>query len=332
MVRPGHVLAVVIGCMGPALWPALPARAQTEEQREEAKRRFSQGSEKFLTRHYAEALEDLRASHRLVPSPNSGLLIARCLKELKRPVEAYETYAAVAVDARKRAADGDPKYMQTAEAADAEGAVVRSTIGSIRVRVLHPPPGSSIEMDGSSWPANDTGIAVLHVPGEVQVKFRNAGGGEQSQRATVVSGAEVHVEFDAGAPTTPPPPPRPKDKIEPPPPVEGPPPGWTLPAALVAGGVTIVGAGVFVGFGLESESIYSRLQKRCGPGNCSAVDKSEADAGKRDQTIANVGLAVGIVGAASLITILLIRAYAPRDRGSATSHATVSPSGLHLTF
>ena len=77
MVRRRHVLAVVFGCMGPALWPAAPARADvTEEQREEAKHRFSQGSEKYLARRYSEALDDLRVSYRLVPSPNSGLLIA----------------------------------------------------------------------------------------------------------------------------------------------------------------------------------------------------------------------------------------------------------------
>lgn len=298
---------------------ASSAAAQTEEQVAEARRRFAQGSTEFLSHKYPEALEDLKRSNKLVPSPNSALLIARCLREMKRPVESVEWFATAASDARRRAADGDAKYTPTAEAAETEGAQVRATLGKLSVRVLHGPPGSTIEIDGATYPANDTNVSILHVPGEVGVTLRPQNGAPLRQRTTVVANAEALVEFDAGSL----PPPRPPEGAKP---AEAGPPSWTLPAAIAAGGVAVVGTGLFVGFGLQSESIYSRLSKRCGPADCGPADQADADAGKRDQTIANVGLVVGIAGAASLAAILLYRAYGPRTA------VLVLPGAVHATF
>src|SRR5215475_5968624 len=119
-------------------WMALSrATFAQEEPRDEARRLFSQGSSEYVAHRYADALEHLRASYKLVPSPNSGLLIARCLRELGRPVEAVAAYDAAATEARR-----DSKYEKTAEAATQEGAALRATLGTVRVRVAHPPAGS----------------------------------------------------------------------------------------------------------------------------------------------------------------------------------------------
>jgi len=323
-----RALVIVLGCAMPVFLAPAAARADTEDPRDDAKRLFSQGSAAFLARKYAEALVDLRASYKLVPSPNSGLLIARCLRELNRRVEAVEMYGAVAVDARRRAAEGDAKYAQTADVASTEGNAVRATLGTIRVRVAHPPPGSQVEIDNAPTPVTDAELVVLHPPGDVTVKFKPRTGAEQSQRATVAAGAEVRMEFTPAEMAAPPPvepPTRRAAPIVPGAPSQGEPPSWALPAALVAGGVAIVGAGVFVGFGLKSDSTYKDLAAKCGAEGCGAEDRAVADEGKRDQTIANVGLVVGIAGAASAITFLLLRAYAPRS-------ASAMAGGLSGTF
>jgi hypothetical protein len=339
-----RALVIVLACAIPVSLSPTTARAETEEVREEAKRLFAQGSTAFLARRYADALVDLRASYKLVPSPNSGLLIARCLRELNRRVEAVEMYTAVAVDARRRAADGDAKYAQTAEVASTEGAVVRATLGTIRVRVARPPPGSLVEIDNAATPVTDAEIVVLHPPGDVTVKFKPRAGAEQSQRATVAAGGEVRMEFTpaaeaASGPSSGPgagsePAPRPDVVVAP---AEGEPASWMLPAALVAGGVALVGGGIFAGFGLKSESTYNDLAAKCLPLGCGDEDRALADEGKRDQTIANVGLVVGIVGAASAITFLLVRAYGPRTARSAGAGATwprfvVTAGGVGGTF
>jgi len=322
----------------PASFVPTPARADTEDvrDREEAKRLFAQGSASFLARRYADALVELRASHKLVPSPNSGLLIARCLRELNRRVEAVEMYGTVAADARRRASEGDAKYGQTADVASTEGASVRATLGTIRVRVAHPPPGAQVEIDSVASPATDAELVVLHPPGDVTVKLKPRTGAEQSQRATVVAGGEVRMEFTPAEATAPAPPPpndpttRPDTVVRP---AEGEPPSWTLPAALVAGGVALVGTGLFVGFGLKSDAIYTDLSAKCGALGCGTEDRALADEGKRDQTIANVSLAVGIVGAASAISFLLVRAYGPRTTGAARApRLVVTAGGVSGTF
>src|SRR5579859_2380761 len=107
----------------PAASTAQPPASDTRVN--DAKKLFAKGTDLFLAKRYADALEALRASYKFVPSPNSGLLIARCLRELGQLVEAQEMFAAVEADARKREADGEKKYARTAEAAAAEGAATR---------------------------------------------------------------------------------------------------------------------------------------------------------------------------------------------------------------
>jgi hypothetical protein len=324
------VAAAAVGS-APVLAAPRVAYAQTEDAREEAKRLFAQGSAAFLAKRYSEALESLRVSYKLVPSPNSGLLIARCLRELNRPVDAVEMYDSVAADARRRANEGDTKYGQTAEVATAEGGAVRATLGTVRVRVARAPAGSRVEIDGGvGMPVGEGDVVVLHPPGEVRVKLKPRAGAEQSQRATVVAGGEVRVEFataevGAAPPVEPPAvvPPKAGDK-------EGEPPSWTLPAALVGGGLALAGTGLFIGFGLKSQSTYDELERTCGRAGCGADQRTRADEGKRDQTIANVGLAVGITGAAATIAILLVRAYSPRAGGAAA--AALSRGALRVDF
>ncbi|MDB4933505.1 MAG: hypothetical protein JWP87_477, partial [Labilithrix sp.] len=256
-------IAVALGCMAPVLAAPSAARADTEETREEAKRLFAQGSSEFLAKRYAEALEDLRASYKLVPSPNSGLLIARCLRELNRRVEAVDMYATVTADARRRATEGDAKYGQTADVSAAEGAALRATLGMLRVRVAHPPPGSHVEIDGVATPVTDDEIVLLHPPGEVAVKFKPRTGAEQSQRATLAAGGDVRMEFTPAVGEAPSRPPAEAIAPTPPPPRAhegGAAPAWTVPAAIVSSGVALAGAGVFIGFGLKSGAIYDDLK------------------------------------------------------------------------
>lgn len=311
------------------------AATPAEDVRDEAKRLFLQGSAAFSSHRYAEALEMLQASFKLVRSPNSGLLIARCLRELNRPVDALEMYDAVAADAYRRVADGDTKYAQTATAAANEGSAVRATLGTIRVRIAGPTKDLRLEIDGlRTPPISPAGEAIiLHPPGEVTVRLNSPVGLDQSQVATVVRGGTVRMEFVAPESTRDPSPRETNSKSSADHSHVGPPPSWTFPAALVAGGVAAVGTGVFVGFGLRSQSIYDKLETRCSTAGCGPNDRELADEGASSQTVANVGLAIGIVGAATTIAFLLVRAYAPRpSRDGAQVSRRVQPFDLRVNF
>jgi hypothetical protein len=328
-VRSGRlrVLAIALAVLVPTCFGPAVARAQIDDVRDEARRLFAQGSADFVAGRFTAALESFRASHRLLPSPNSGLLIARCLLELNRPVEAHETYLAVAQDARRRAEAGDAKYARTADAATEEADQVRATLGALRVRVSPPARGSHIDIDGVVTDATGVDVVLLRQPGEVRVTLKQENGVQQSQRATVVVGAEVSVEFQPGpsAPAAP----GVERKAEPPStqPTRY---GWALPAAAIAGGVGVAGAAAFIGFGLASESTYHDLASRCGPLSCGPQDRAEADRGKRDQTIANVALGVGIVGTASAVAFLLVHAS---DSSAATSpRISIGPGSVAGRF
>jgi hypothetical protein len=67
------------------------------------------------------------------------------------------------------------------------------------------------------------------------------------------------------------------------------------PWAYIAGGLGVAGLASFTVFGLMSSSTYDDLKNTC-PQGCLPDKRSEIDRGVSEQTAANVGLGVGIVG------------------------------------
>ena len=79
------------------------------------------------------------------------------------------------------------------------------------------------------------------------------------------------------------------------------------PWAYVAGGVGVAGLAVFTIAGLVSQSTYSDLEDSCGNGPCSSQDDiDKIDSGRSQQTIANVGLVVGLLGIGAGVTLFVL--------------------------
>jgi hypothetical protein len=286
----------------------------------QAKQFFSRGSELFVARRYSDALDALQASYKLAPSPNSGLLIARCLRALGKPVEAMDMFTTVETEARRRVAGGEAKYGRTATSAAVEGAEVRAGLGSLRIRVDPPIADITLVVDGTTWQVDPSGMAVIwHVPGEAHVSLQRLGSSEQKQVVTVPAGGEVQAEFggpvpvDLNAPVIASVPPGSHPGVLPvlPPPPESVRSGapWAKPASIIAGVVTAAGIGVFAGFGLASHNEYNEVAGKCGadtPRACNTEQQGEAQTGKTDQLIANIGLGVGSVAAAATLTFVVI--------------------------
>lgn len=283
---------------------AQPAEPQALE---DARWQFSEGTAHFQARRYPEAMAAFERSNALVASPNADLMIARCLRELGRKVDAANAFDRAERAARKRLAAGESKYGQTAEAAKTEGEKVKAALGSITIHVAKP-AGSTVTVDGKEIALENGEATLLHEPGTASVIVRDASGGKQRQTITVNAGSSSRMDF-AGESTTPPAPP----------PVVGPPKvdtsttrtkethgtRWTVPAAIASGGVTLAGLGVFTGFGLSSKSTFDDLSRRCGPSDCTAADRADADSGQRAQTIANVGLIVAAVAAVATVIFVI---------------------------
>jgi hypothetical protein len=275
----------------------------TAAQREEGKRLFTEAHDHIAAGRCRLALPLLDKSNRVLPSPNTGLLIARCLVDLGRPVEAAARYAEVEREATLAVQDGEAKYAETSSAAAKEGAELRRTLGTLRVRSV--PRGSVVlEVDGRSVPLSPEGDAsVLHVPGDARIAFVH--GDRRRERVVHIdAGGEIIVTYEADAAG-----PRPagsgtgsgtgsdsgsrRDSRAAVP--------WI---AYGTGGLALAGLGTFAGFGLASESKYGDLEK-CAP-RCGASERDTADTGRTFQTVANVGLLVGLAFAVATTVILIL--------------------------
>jgi hypothetical protein len=269
------------------------------------RRAFAEGSERMREGAYAEALELFVESNRALPSPNTTLLVARCLRELGRTEEAVERFEAAAVDAEARVRAGEPKYQPAADSARTEGATLRANLGVLHVRLFGSKANEAeVEVEGRRHPVRADGTAdVLHQPGNVTFRVLLPDGAQREGSATLTAGrwTSVDVSVIGLTMTTKPP--------APPPPTTTPPRessnGWMVPVGIGAAAVGVVGLGSFAIFGVRSQSTFDDLHGRCAPG-CSGADREEADRGSREQTIANVSLVIGAVALGASITLAVI--------------------------
>lgn len=289
--------------------PPRDGDAAHAQQLDDARFQFAEGNAHYQARHYAEALTAFERSNQIIASPNADLMIARSLRELGRKADAATAFERAEKNARRRISAGEAKYAQTAEAARSEGDKVKSGLGSIAIHVAKP-GGALVTVDGKEVTLENGDATLFHEPGGAVVIVRDANGSKQRQAISVIAGSSARLDFageSTSAPTPPPP------VVGPPPPGGDTPPKpadtkgtkWTVPAAIVSGGVALVGLGVFTGFGLSSKSTFDDLSRRCGPGSCGEADRADADSGQRAQTIANVGLVVGAVASVAAIIFLV---------------------------
>jgi hypothetical protein len=234
------------------------------EQRRAAQKTFEAGDELYESGRYQEALTAFRASLDLVASPNSRLMVARCLRELGQLVQAEQEFATTVRDAE---ASGG-RYAQTADAARAEREAVQKQIAELEAAKpaeAPPPPAPSPEPS-----------------------------------------REVHtLEFGTAE--------RESSSLR--------------PYAYVSGAVGAVGLAGFGVFGAMSASRYSDLEEACPSGRCPGDKQADIDAGRRDQTIANVALVVGVVGVGVGVTLFVLSAD---DGGGERVGLRVLPSSAAL--
>jgi hypothetical protein len=268
--------------------PDVPPKAGRQPEGpevEEAKKLYAEAHDQFVAGRCSDAMPLLERANKLVPSPNSGLLMARCMVSDKQLVAAANRYGEVERDALNLVRAGETRYAETAAAAAKEGAALRAQLGTLRVR-LRPRAGVALEIDGAPTEIQAEGeTTLLHEPGQARVTFVLPAT-RRDRVVAINAGRESLVTYDVEEAKPPP------GTLTPVPSRSGIP--WTV---LAAGGVSIAGFGTFAGFGIASETIYTDLRSKCAPA-CPESDRPDANRGRTFQTVANVGLVVGIVFAA----------------------------------
>jgi hypothetical protein len=101
--------------------------------------------------------------------------------------------------------------------------------------------------------------------------------------------------------------------------------GGLRTAAYVAGGVGLVGLTTFAIFGALEKSSYNDLQDACHGGPCPPEKADDISTGRSRQTIANVGLVAGLVGAAAGAVLFVVSMPSSKSPTSARAAVVVTP-------
>jgi hypothetical protein len=284
----------------------------SKEQNLAAQKAFEAADVLYDAKHFAEALAAFRASHDVVKSPNTRLMIARSLRELGRLGEAY-TEAKATLAGAERVSGRHPRYRETAQAArdDLKGLEPRVGFLKVDLEKVADAKSLSVTIGERSFDATALGDPVAVTPGKTPIVVT---AGEKTFRrdVSVAAGSTQTVSVDFAAR-------RPMDSggaADPIPPEPAPQTAENAVRlgsdssmrtwAYVAGGAGVAGLLTFGVFGLLNNSSYSSLEDDCPNGRCPPGHNDDIDAGRRYQLIANVGLGVGIVGVAAGTTLFLL--------------------------
>jgi hypothetical protein len=296
-------------------WAQATAATPSPAAVKEATAHFQKGTDLFNAKKLDEALTEFRASYAAVASPNSHLYIARSLAQLGKAREAYAEFDKVAIEAQARAAE-EPKYAPTAETAKLERDELAAKIALVTVTVSGAAPGATLRVGDQTIPEDAWGKPVPVDPGPVTIAVEAPPNAPVSQTVTVAAGDKRDVTLDA----------TPKVAEVPPPAAPASSPNKTLrTAAFVAGGVGVIGLGVFAVAGISANATYSDLKDSCG-GPCPASKQGDVDSGKTKQTIANVGLVVGGVGLGTGVALFLLSRSGSKKAEAVGSHLVVGPT------
>jgi hypothetical protein len=289
------------------------------EQRKQATDHFVAGKQALESNNWDQAISELRASLQVVDSPNSHLELARALRDSGKLSEAWFEFGR-AIETATRLAPKEGRYAKTADAATTERGDLEAKLALVVVTVAHAPADATLKVGGRIVSPEDWSGPLVVTPGAVEIVLTNRGGADVAHLVVAASvGQTTPVSLDTqtasavdagpGNEAT-----EPSDDNKPGS-DERPTPdtvalhrsgGTNLrPYAYLAGGIGVAGLGAFTIFGLLSNAAYSDLQSSCTRG-CPPDKRGEIDSGRTQQTVANVGLGVGLVGLAAGATLFFL--------------------------
>jgi hypothetical protein len=288
-----HALALVslLALTTPAwsVFAADPPAADTSERA-----RFKAAQQLYDKNSFDAALPLFRA----IPGPNAHLYAARCLIGLKQHTEAYEELSATIREATERALT-EPRYAATRDAASTERTTLAAKIGLVVIAVTDRPAGLVVTIAGHVVPAERLGEAFPVTPGPVRVEASAPGRVDfQRQLAIGAGSSEVLAIALIAAPVAAisPPTTTPREMTG----------GGLRKGGFVVAGLGVAGLATFAVTGLLANGKYDTVSKACGGTHCTdPAYQSQINAGKTLDTVANIGLGVGLAGLATGTLMIL---------------------------
>jgi hypothetical protein len=251
---------------------------------------------------YQQALVELEKSNAELPSPNTLLLIAHANRELGQLELAASQYEHVIEDAERKVQRGEARFRKTAADARTWFDKLAKDLGRITVTMAGASGDVVVRVAGEiRTPSRVEGDVMVFdrlwvAPGQVMVTADLPGKVSRRTMVEVPRGGPATVVLDLSQPgalapsasaSPTPTPPEPSSRRH-------------VPSmSWIAGGVGVAGVATFAVFGSMARSKANELEA-CSP-TCPESKRSTADAGKRDQQLANIGLAVGGIGLATAV-------------------------------
>jgi hypothetical protein len=316
-------VVVAVASSSPASADGVMPAVATPVQREQAQARFARGKELLDKKQYDAALIEFRASHEIVASPNTRLELARCLRAMGRLVAAYAELGRVAVEAKELVGQ-DHRYQRAYDSATTERAEIQPQLGFVALTIQNPSDDTKVSVGGeelrrAAWaePAPVTGGAaevLVETPGHAPVRRTLLLSAGQTTALTIDAQSGAALEGTSAPP--PPEPPRPDTTAS-----------QLRPWAYVSGGVGAVGLVTFVIAGIAAHSTYNDLNSVCHGGACPQDKSGEISSGRTQQVVANVALALGLVGVAAGTTLFVL---SMPKKSSPSAAVVVSPGWMGL--
>lgn len=302
----------------------VPVEAASRAQTTAAVKLYRQGLEHFEKADYEKALSEFQGSLDQVDSPNSRLMVARCLDKLGRATEAFHELQRVLREATALS-QGVKKYESTRDAAASELAQLRH-----RVAIVHLDVDGRVTLNGTEIERANQPALVLE-PGDVTLALALENGERVERKLTLAAGSEETISLRLPNPA----PPAAEAPEPPPPTIEyRKDPNAVDRKTLGYVGLGVAGAGGvgFAVFGLLDKNKFESIDERCDEGLCPADLRDDVETGRLYQTAANVSLGVGAVGLATglyfLLTSSSVDAHTDVEASASSTEVAVGPSEL----
>ncbi len=313
---------------------ALPAWAQSMSPAE-AKREFQAAQALYQEKRCSKALPKFRRLVKGTASPNAQIYVARCLRELGKLAEAYQSYSDT-IHAADAKANEEERYAATRSAAAAERAALESKVARLVIASAETSGGLVVKVDGKELEPSLIGEVLAHMPGRARIEATAPGRGSFDKAVELKAGARktVTIVLSGGQGTA-----QPADPDAPTP--EEQPPGdsgvvgadtggGSNTLAFIALGVGAAGLATFGVAGLMANQKFDELDEDCNGAACPEDRRSDIESGQRLDTIANIGLIVGGVGVATGAGLLLFGGKSKQSARS-TLVAVPTPSGASVS-
>ncbi len=312
---------------------ALPAWAQSMNPAE-AKREFQAAQALYQQKRCGQALPKFRRLVKGTASPNAQIYVARCLRELGKLAEAYQSYSATIQAANAKASE-EERYAATRSAAAAERAALESKVARLVIASAEASEGLVVKVDGEELEPSLVGEVLGHMPGRARIEATAPGRGSFEKTVELQAGARetVTIVLSEG------------QGVAAQANSDGSTPGQTTGDSGVAGadvgggsntlafialGVGAAGLGTFGVAGIMANQKFDELEKDCNGAACPEDRRSDVESGQRLDTIANIGLIVGGVGLATGAGLLLFGGKSKQTARSSVI-AVPTPSGARVS-